>query len=88
MIKMLRLTIQRQIFLRHSELSARNLGSDITHLANVQYGLMVKTTTHIHVYLCLLQTRIWSVRLKDNGDEVIVVQYVLDLVLRVQDGTA
>ena len=38
-------------------------------------------------HLCLLQAGVWSVRLQNDGDKVVVVQDVLDLVLRVQDGT-
>ena len=38
-------------------------------------------------HLCLLQAGVWSVCLQDDGDKVVVVQDVLDLVLRVQDGT-
>ena len=38
-------------------------------------------------HLCLLQAGVWSVCLQNDGDKVVVVQDVLDLVLRVQDGT-
>ena len=38
-------------------------------------------------HLCLLQAGVGSIRLQNDGDKVVVVQDVLDLVLRVQDGT-
>ena len=50
-------------------------------------GITHTFTYLVFAHLCLLQTRIGSVCLKDNGDKIVVVQHVLDLVLGVQDGT-